>query len=187
MNMKEKYLILLGAIAIVTFFFFYSANTLISNKTTEIRRVDANIRRAQERLNSAKVMDEQLSQVSRVIENTLVEVRSFTSDEINYFVRYLAEIADRYQIAVYSSIPRAAHSRADRVEHQFVMDIMCTYVQLGQFLTQIESMDYIVKVNTLDVRPVRSGAEAEFKVDGEPVTQYRVILELSVFKIIKEG
>ena len=184
--MKERYLILIGAIAIITFLFFYSANAIISNRTTQIRRVDVQIRRAQERLNSAKVMDEQLSQVSRVIENTLVQQRTFSPDEINAFVRKLAEIADRYKIAVYSLIPRPTHSPPNLVEHQFVLDIMCTYVQLGQFLTQIESLDYIVRVNTLDVKPIRSG-ETGFEVDGEIVTQYRTIVELSVFKIVKEG
>lgn len=183
--MKEKYFILIGAIAVVTFFFFYSANTIISNKTRDIRLIDRNIRRAQERLNSAKVMDEQLSQVSRVIENTLVTQRTFSPDEINYFVRILAELADKNKIAVYSLIPRAAHSPANLLEHQFVMDIMCTYVQLGQFLTKIESLDNIVKVNTLDVKPVRSDTGIE--IAGEVVTQYRVIVELSVFKIVKEG
>ncbi|MBW6515487.1 MAG: type 4a pilus biogenesis protein PilO [Candidatus Cloacimonetes bacterium] len=184
--MKQRYLILLGAIVIVTFLFIYSANAMINNKTRDIRRIDAQIRRAQERLNSAKVMDEQLSQVSRVIDNTLISEQSFSPEEINAFVRTLAELADRNQIAVFSLIPRSAHSPANLVEHQFVMDIMCTYVQLGRFLTRIESLDYIVKVNTLDVKPVRSGV-TELEVDGELVTQYRVIVELSVFKIVKEG
>src|SRR5690554_7603181 len=103
MSMKDRYLILIGAIAVVTFFFFFSANSLINNRITEIRRVDRNIRRAQERLNSAKVMDGQLSQVSRVIDNTLVNERVFTAEEINYFVRYLAEIADRYRSEEHTS------------------------------------------------------------------------------------
>ncbi len=187
MSMKDRYLILIGAIAVVTFFFFFSANSLINNRITEIRRVDRNIRRAQERLNSAKVMDGQLSQVSRVIDNTLINERVFTAEEINYFVRHLAEIADRYKIAVYSLVPRPTHSQTNQIEHQFTLDIMCTYVQLGQFLTQIESMDYIIKVNTLDVKPVRGGEEAGVEQDGETVTQYRTIIDLSVFKIVKEG
>ncbi len=183
--MKDKYLILIGSIAIVTFFFFYSANSFISNKLLEIRRVDRSIRRAQERLNSAKVMDEQLSQVSRVIDNTLGEERFFLPEEINFFVKTLADVADRYEIAVYSLIPRPTHVRTNLVEHQFVMDIMCTYVQLGQFLTMIERMDYIIKVNTLDVKPV--GGDSGREVDDEIVTQYRVIVDLSTYKIVKEG
>lgn len=184
--MREKYLILIAGIAVIAFLFIYSANAFVSSKQHEINRYDRAIRRAQERLNSAKVMDEQLSQVSRVIENTLVTERVFAPEEINDFVRTLAEIADRYKIAVYSLIPRTAHSPANQIEHQFVMDIMCTYVQMGQFLTMIESMDYIIKVNTLDVKPVR-GTETGFKENDELVTQYRVILDLSVFKIVKEG
>lgn len=186
--MRERYLILIGAVAVVALLFFYSANSMISSKVTSINRVDRSIRRAQERLNSAKVMDEQLSQVSKVIENSLTEKRSFDSDEINGLVRHFAELADKHQIAVYSLLPRASHSSSPNlIEHNFVMDIMCTYVQLGRFMTQIESMDYIIKVNTLDVKPVRGGRETDFEQDGEVVTQYRVILELSLFKIVKEA
>jgi hypothetical protein len=184
--MREKYLILLGVIVVVTLAFFYSANTIISNRTVDIRRVDRNIRRAQERLNSAKVMDEQLSQVSKVIENTLTSDRFFSAEEINEFVRLLAEFADRHQIAVHSLVPRPMFSAANRIEHQFVMDFMCTYVQMGRFLTMIESMDHVIKVNTLDVRPERRPEQA-VDSESEQVTKYRVILELSIFKIVKEA
>ena len=183
--MREKYLILLGAIVLVTIAFFYSANVIINEKLLQVRRADRDIRRAQERLNSAKVMDEQLSQVSRVIENTLSTNRFFQSEEVNEFVRLLAEYADRHQIAVYSLVPRPVFSPGNRVEHQFVMDIMCTYVQMGRFLTMIESMDHIIKVNTLDVRPIRSTDQT--REAEEQITKYRVILELSIFKIIKEA
>jgi Tfp pilus assembly protein PilO len=183
--MRDKYLILIGSIAVVAFFFFYSASALISERSLQIRRTDRDIRRAQERLNSAKVMDGQLSQVSRVIENTLVDQRFFSPEEINSFVKTLAEIADRYKIAVYSLVPRPSHTTTNLMQHQFVMDIMCTYVQLGQFLTMIERMDYVIKLNTLDVKPI--GGDAGLKVNDEIVTQYRVIIDLSVYKIIKEG
>ncbi len=186
--MKEKYLIFIGAVAVITFFFFYSANTMVANRVRDINRYDRNIRRAQERLNSAKVMDEQLSQVSRVIDNTLTTERNIPSDEINELVRFFAELADKHKIAVYSLVPRSTHSGSIyQLEHTFVMDIMCTYVQLGRFLTEIESMDYIIKVNTLDIRPVRGARETGFKEDGEAVTQYRTIMHLSVYKIVKEA
>ncbi len=184
--MKEKYLIFLGVAAVIAVAFFYTSSMMINAKLTNIRRVDRNIRRAQERLNSARVMDEQLSQVSKVIDNTLTNTRNFTADEVNTFIKDLAALADKYQIAVYSSQPRAVHSTTNNIEHQFVMNVMCTYVQFGQFLAEIERLDYIIKVNTIDVKPIRT-SETVFMVDGEQVTQYNVVLELSALKIVKEA
>lgn len=186
--MKEKYLIFLGVIAVVAVIFFYTSSNMIGATMNDIERIDRVIRRDQERLNSAKVMDEQLAQVSRVIDNTLVDpqVREFSATEINSFVRRLAELADKHKIAVYSSRPRSVHAPGNLLEHQFTMDIMCTYVQLGRFLTELEALDNIVRVNTIDTNPVRDD-DAGFEEEGEVHTQYRVILELSAFKIIKEA
>ncbi len=186
--MKEKYLLLLGLVAVVAVTFFYTSSNMINAQLDDIAGIDRVIRREQERLNSARVMDEELRQVSSVIDNTLIdeERRSFTAEEINSFVRTLAELADRHKIAVYSSAPRAVHAPGNLIEHQFSLDIMCTYVQLGRFLTEIEAMDHIIKVNTIDTNPVR-GEGVGYQENDEIQTQYRVILELSAFKIIKEA
>lgn len=184
--MKEKYIILIGSILVIGIIFFLTSTNMINDKLDRIQRIDRVIRRDQERLNSAKVMDEQLSQVSRVIDNVLTEERLFTAEEINYFVRYFAELADKHKIAVHNSMPRSVHSTGSLVEHQFTMELMCTYVQLGRFLTEIEGMDHIIKVNTIDANPIRR-EEGGFEFEGDVQTQYRVILDLSAFKIIKEA
>lgn len=183
--MKEKYLGFIAAVVVISIVFFMWSTNIVNSKSLQIRRLDAQIRRAQERLNSAKVLNEQLAQVSRVIENVLTTDREFRSVEINALVRELAELADHYQIAVYSLSPRSAFSGREIVEHQFIMDVMATYVQLGQFMTALESFDQIIRVNKLDVKP--QDTPFEFIVDGEPVTQYRVNIEISAFKIVKEG
>lgn len=183
--MKEKYIILIGSVLLIGIVFYLLSTNMIADKLDTISRIDRVIRRDQERLNSAKVMDEQLRQVSRVIENTLTDSRIFTADEINAMVRKFAELADKHEIAVYSSMPRAVHSSGHLIEHQFTMDIMATYVQLGRFLSEIEAMDYIIRLNTIDTKPIR-GEDAGLMVDDEKVTQYRVILDLSAYKILKE-
>ncbi len=184
--MKEKYIILIGSVLVIGIIFFLTSTNMINDSLDRIQRIDRVIRRDQERLNSAKVMDEQLSQVSRVIDNVLTEETVFSADEINSFVRQFAELADRHKIAVFNSMPRAAHSTGSLVEHQFTMELMCTYVQLGRFLTEIEGMDHIIKVNTIDTNPIRRD-DGGFEFEGEIQTQYRVIIELSAFKIVKEA
>lgn len=183
--MKEKYLGFIAGLIVISIVFFMWSTSIYNNKTTQIRRLDLQIRRAQERLNSAKVLNEQLGEVSRVIENVLTTQRDFEADEINILVKDFAELADRYKIAIYSLTPRSAFTGRNVAEQQFVMDVMATYVQLGQFMTELESFDQIIRVNKLDVKP--QDTPYEFLVDGEPVTQYRVQLEISAFKIVKEG
>lgn len=183
--MREKYIILIAAVLLIGILFFLTATNMVNNKLDAISRGDRVIRREQEMLNSAKVMDEQLSQVSRVIDNSLTDSAAFTADQINWFVRKFAELADKHEIAVFSSMPRPVHTGSNLVEHQFTMDIMCTYVKLGRFLTEIEAMDHIIRLNTIDTKPIR-GEDSGLEVDGDRVTQYRVILELSALKIIRE-
>lgn len=181
--MKNKYLILILSIIIVAVAFFYTSANMINNNLNRIERVDRRIRVTQEQLNSAKVLNDELKEVSRVIENSLTEKRELSVDEANTFVRELAELADDYQIAVHGLFPKVSFASGRTLEQQFAIELECTYVQLGQYLASIERYDYLVKVNTLDVRPQTD----KFKmIDGVRETLYRVVLDLSIFKIVKE-
>lgn len=182
--MKQKYLILLLVMVIVAFAFFYTSAMMLSEKNTQIDRVDRRIRTTQEQLNSAKVLNDELQEVSVVINNTLTDRRELSSEEANYFIRELAELADEYRIAVHALFPKVSFLAGNTLEQQFAVELECTYIQLGQFLASIERYDYLVKVNTLDVR---SQGNREKIIDGERHTLYRVVLDLSIFKIVKES
>jgi hypothetical protein len=138
----------------------------------------------QEQLNSAKVLNQDLRDVANVIENSLTESRELSIAEANDFVRELASFADRYNISVLGLTPRAFFAQNRILEQQFSIELECTYVQLGQYLTAIESYDYLIKVNTLEVRPQ---SEKFAEIDGVRQTLYRVVLDLSIFKIVREA
>jgi Tfp pilus assembly protein PilO len=181
--MKNKYLLLMLAIFIVGFLFFYTSAQMINDNLDRIRRIDRRIRISQEQLNSAKVLNDELSEVSRVIENSLTEQRELSTSEANNFVRELADLADQYQIAVHSLFPRVSFAQGRTLEQQFSMELEATYVQLGQFLASIERYDYLLKVNTLEVRPTD-----RTRLTGDRrSTLYRVTVDLSIFKIVKEA
>jgi hypothetical protein len=59
-------------------------------------------------------------------------------------------------------------------------------VQLGKFLTDLEALDNIIKIKTLDVDPYASRGKSE-TVDEKAETRYKVTMELSTFKIVKEA
>lgn len=183
-DMKQKYLLLLLVVVLVSFVFLYSSSKMISAKIDKIERIDKKIKKTQEKLNSAQVLNQQLSQVSKVIDNTLTSDKTYSADEANAFVKQLADLADQYKVAVYGVFPKNTSNDVNLLEQQYTMEIECTYVQLGQFMTSLESYDRIVKVNTLDVRPILATGKDKPQFTE---THYRVTLELSTFKIVKEA
>ncbi len=172
---------------IITISFFYFSSDIISTKIKKISVYDKRIKRDQEKLNSAKVLNEQLQQVSKVIVNSITTDRKFNSEEVNNFVKKLATLSDQYKIAVHSLFPKVVSSIGSKyVEQQYTMELDCTFIQMGQFLTDLESYDNIIKVNTLDVRPLSVDSK-KTSSEEDLVTHYKVTLELSTFKIIKEA
>lgn len=184
--MRQKYLILLSLMILISILFFYFSSEIISSKVKRIARLDRRIKVEQEKLNSAKVLNEQLQQFSKVIMNSISDEDKFTTDEANAFVKKLADLADLYKIAVRSIVPKVITTVSRKyAEELYTLELNCTFVQMGQFLTDLESFDNIIKVKTLDVRPQSVDKKAIY--DEKQVTHYRVTLEISAFKIVKEG
>ncbi len=182
--MKQKYLIFLLIIIVGSFFILSTTGMMVKKQIKSINKIDKKIKLNQEKLNSAKVLNQELSQVSKIIANTLTANKELSVTEANQFVKELADVCDRYRISVLSLFPRISYSSNKVLEQQFTIEIECTYVQLGQFLTSLEAYDYILKVNMLDIKPVSGNKEIQ-KLDGE--TLYRVTIEVSIFKIVKES
>lgn len=190
--MKQKYLIFTLAMILIAVLFFTLSGALIGKKVNKIGQLDRSIKIAQEKLNSAKVMDQQLSQFSLIIDNSLTKDKSFTFEEVNAFVKNLADLADQNKIAVLAIYPKEIQSSLNLVEQQYIMELNTTYVQLGQFLGHLEALDNIVKINMLDVMPLTEAdtGQAGSKtgvVTGPRIARYKVALELSVFKVQREA
>ncbi|HOD17642.1 MAG TPA: type 4a pilus biogenesis protein PilO [Candidatus Cloacimonadota bacterium] len=189
--MKQRYIIFEIGMVVVAILFFVLSNSMIGNKLKKIDSLDHKIKIAQEKLNSAKIMNQQLSQFSLIIDNSLTKEKSFSAQEINAFVKSLADLADQNQIGVLAIYPKEVQTGLNLVEQQYIMELNSTYVELGQFLANLEAMDHIVKINTLDVMPLmESEATTKTKtgtLSAPKVARYKVALELSVFKVVKEA
>lgn len=187
--MKNQYLYFILLIAIVSFLFMSVSSNIVNSKIAKIEYTDKQIKKAQEKLNSTRIMNEQLSQFTQIIRNSLTKDKTFTSAEVNAFVKQLADLADTYKIAVISMYPKDVFTSTNLVEQQYIMEINCNYIQMGQFLSVLESLDNIIRVNSLDVVPIDLTANSK-KTDEQKVKEekrYRVTIELSVFKVIKEA
>ena len=189
--MKQKYLIFAIVMIIIAVLFFLISGSIIGKKVARINSLDKKIKISQEKLNSAKVLDQQLSQFSLIIENSLTKDKTFSPQEINAFVKNLADLADQNKIAVLAIYPKEIQSSLSIVEQQYIMELNTTYVQLGQFLANLEALDNIVKIKTLDVMPLTEIDSGSSKKSGEAtgprIARYKVALELSVFKVQREA
>ncbi len=182
--MKNKYLIMLFIIVITGVAFFYVSVTSVRDKVETIVKYDDAIKKQQEKLNSAKVLNEQLKEVSKVIMNSMTDSRRYTPEEVNSFVKLMADLADKYKIAVNSISPKVvANVMTNYIEQQYIMELDCTFIKLGQFLTELERIDSIIKANTLEIRPIgKTGA-----ADETSETRYKISLDISTYKILKEA
>jgi archaellum biogenesis ATPase FlaH len=176
---------------IIAVVFFLMSSSLISKKISTASSLDKKIKIAQEQLNSAKVMNQQLSQFALIIDNSLTKQKAFNPSEVNTFVKNLADLADQNKIAVLAIYPKEVQSSLNLVEQQYIMELNTSYVELGQFLSNLEALDNIVKINTLDVMPLtttETGPTSKTSTTTGPRSaRYKVAIELSVFKVQKEG
>lgn len=189
--MKQKYLILTLVMILIAALFFTISSSMIGKKLAKVDELDKKIKSAQEKLNSSKIMDQQLSQFSLIIDNSLTKDKSFTHEEVNAFVKNLADLADQNQIAVLAIYPKQISGGLNVVEQQYILELNTTYIQLGRFLSNLEALDNIVKIKTLDVMPLTSveASQSKKKTDSpeaSKVARYKVALELSVYKVHKE-
>ena len=184
MNTKVKYTILLFVVILVSILFVITTRVMILSKITDITRQDRLIKNTQEKVNNAKVLSQDLRDVSSVILNTITPARELSNIEANEFVTVFTGFAKSEQIAVHSISPRASLTQNRIIEQQFSIELECTYVQLGRYIARIESYDYIIRINTLDVSPQ---SNKFLEVGGVRQTLYKVVLDLSILKIVKEG
>jgi hypothetical protein len=185
--MKQHFLILLAIMIMVFILFFHFSTQIISNKIDSIGNYDERIKIEQEKLNSAKVLNEQLRQVSRVIMGSITTEKKFDADEIGTFTKQLYDIAEKYKFAIHSYSHKDISSLSGNIlEHLYTMELNCTFVQLGKFLTDMEALDNIIKIKTLDVVMYQTRGKSE-AVDVGADTRYKVTIELSTIKIIKEA
>ncbi len=182
--MKQKYMILLFIMVVFSLLFFFYSGRIVNSKIRKVHLYDKVIKKEQEKLNSAKVLNEQLKDVSKVILNSVTKKKSFSPDEINAFVKKIGDLADKYKIPVYNQFPTKISNKRNVLEQGYAVELVCTYVQLGKFLSELESFDNLSTIKMLQVNPIK---EDKKQNNTKRETRYRVNMELSVFKVVKES
>lgn len=183
--MREKYYVLILVIILSAVLFFMIGGNNLKKNLSQIESYDNKIKTAQEKLNSARILEEQLSQFALVIENSLTKEPSFTFDEINQFKTYIGDMAHQSAISITRLNDSNKFSTPGLIETTLNMELEATYVQAGQFISALESMDHLVKIHALDISPAQMATKKDGTTAGGP-SRYKVTIEMSIFKVKKE-
>ena len=98
--MREKYLVLILVMLAATVAFVMLSGRSLDKNLLEVRSLDERIKTSQEQLNSARLLDQELSQFARIIENSLSKDNKFSFDEINDFKTTIGELAHQRRISI---------------------------------------------------------------------------------------
>jgi Tfp pilus assembly protein PilO len=158
---------------------------MLSSSLKQISRYDTQIKTAQEKLNSSRIMEEQLSQFALIIDNSLTKSPAFSVDEINAFKTRIGEMAHQRSISITRLADSNKFSLPGLIETTYTLELEATYVQVGQFVSDIEAMDNLIKVHSLDISPIQVNTQRTNATGG--ANRYRVTLELSIFKVKQEA
>ncbi|HPV15154.1 MAG TPA: type 4a pilus biogenesis protein PilO [Candidatus Cloacimonadota bacterium] len=182
--MREKYLVFIVLMILITVLIFTASANSLKNGLRKVRDYDDKIKTAQERLNSARIMDEKLSQFSLIIDNSLSKSGKFTFEEINDFKKRIGELAHDRKISINKLSDSNKFSLPGLIETTYNLELEGTFVQMGQFLSDLEALDNIIKIHYIDVTP---SSEGDKKTEDYAVSKYKIMLELSIFKVKKEA
>ncbi len=94
-------------------------------------------------------------------------------------------MADQRTITINKLSDSNKFSLPGLVETTYNLELEATYVQIGQFISDLESMDNIIKIQALDISPL--AASDKEVTDINAPNRYRVTIELSVFKVKREA
>ncbi len=181
--MKEKYLLFIVGMILVTILFFWVANTNLKKNITEIERYDKRIKTSLEKLNSAMLMDAQLSQFKEILDNTLTTNARFTIDELNDFRREIERLRDNNKLKLIRISDTNKYNEPGLLEHTYSLELEGTFQQMGKFISDLEAQNYIIKIQYLDVSPTQVSG----KTDPNAPNTYKITMELSIYKVKKEA
>lgn len=183
--MKERYLILIVIMLAAGAIFILFTNKSLTTNLDQIHRLDNEIKVAQEKLNSARIMEQELQQFAMVIDNALTRESRFSFDEINDLKTRIGEIAHERQISINRMADASKWTMPNLIESTITLELEADYIQIGKFISDLESQDNIIKIQSLDISPANLSQEEQQTAAGK-ASRYRVLMELSVFKVKKE-
>ncbi len=181
--MKEKYLVFILGIILISVLFFLLAGNSLKKNLGEVESYDKKIKTTLEKLNSAMIMDQQLSQFREILDNSLTTDAKFSVDELNAFQKEIERLRDQNQMKLIKISDSNKFAEAGMIETTYSIELQGTFRQMGQFISELEAQNHIIKIQYLDVSPL----QASEKNNPNATNIYRITMEISIFKVKQEA
>jgi Tfp pilus assembly protein PilO len=184
--MRERYLIFILVMILVSVAFFLIAANSISKNVAQIDSYDKKIKVNLEKLNSATIMEAQLSQFTEIINNSLTKDTKYPVDELNSFQKEIEALRDQNQMRLLKISDSNKFTEAGMIENTYNLELEGTFQQMGQFISALEAMNNIIKIQVLDISPNQTSSKGSVTDPNAP-NKYRITIEMSIFKVKKEA
>ncbi len=193
--MKGGNLVLIAGIVLLAALFFTTGARLVQPQLEEVERQDSLIRSTLGKLNSARILDQQLSQFHGILIQNLTNTPAFAEEELRAFSKDLARLVAQNQLEPHQRDPAQKtawleianqQSGTGMAEAVCRLDLTGTFAQMGQFIAELEALDQLVRINYLDISPLQP-EEIEQPEDPESPANYLIALEFSLLKVVKGG
>lgn len=197
--MKDKYLALSVGVILLAGLFFVMGSVLVRKQLAEVERLDIQTRSTLGKLNSARIMEQQLSRFGSILTQSLTSDQAFSEDELKNFNQELEGLIRQNQLEKFLFDPAKKNSWLETgnkypepgmIETTFSFQLTGTFAQLGQFVSELEALDQVVKIRYLDVSPAPPEEpglteESEQAMDPGVGDLYRLAVEFSLLKVVK--
>lgn len=167
---------------------YYSYDNFVyRSKVQQIKRLDKQIEKENERLIAAQILDQELSAVARLLQENLAT--SVNDDLVQgsavSFLKFLTQTLNAIDIELLSIQPKMTKrsKNGDFLETTYNVQIYCNYKKFGQLVNRIEKSDRIIWVRYYEVR---SNIDYLLGKDHSRGIDNRVIeMELSTITLLK--
>jgi|FLOH01.1.fsa_nt_gi Tfp pilus assembly protein PilO len=167
---------------------FYGVYTYsFSEKPSDIRFLDKEIEKLNEKLITAQILDSKLENVYFLFEQNLAlsATDSLADDASMPFLNWLTETTERLEIDIKNIRPRFGIKKGNIKETPYDLTIRCTYKQFGDLMVALEKLPRIVKINEF---VMKNGIERLKSVKSEAALEKQTVdMRLSTMTLIKSS
>lgn len=177
--------ILAITVLVLTLAFYYTFNWVYGEKPADIRYLDKEIAKLNERLITAQILSNELDRVYNLFEENLAEKK--TDDVAGAasmeFLNTLTTTLDSLGITTIFMRPKPRISGYNSIEIPYDLEIRCNFKQFGVLMAKLESSMRLVQVNEFHIK---NGIERLKNTRDERIlSEQNIELKISTLTLLK--
>ena len=182
---EKRYIILFGALILLTISYWASASVLIGEKPFEIRVLEEEQQELNENLISAQILASQLDRVFTLFQENLALSKSDSlADDANLpFLNNLTDMLDELEIKLLGIKPKPRVDKITYFKAPYIITLECTFDQFGKFLSEVERSPRLISVDEFEVK---NGIERiKANTEEDKLMEQEFVVNLSTITLVK--